>query len=280
MESGKLIVWLLANMRRKGRHRARIACFQFGKRLKITLRRGVFVLCIPKGFESTQSLHPTPQNKVPDRSASELFHPRGERCAGAYARAELLVGSFQSRRNVDGVAIGCVVEEAPATKIADERRSGMNAYARDTQRNALFMTACPKRLGVLVKSQCAGNRASGMVCCSPGAPNSKCNASPTIFATVPSWANTISVMPVRYSLNSGPRTLGSSVSTSAVKLAMSVKRVAISRRCPPRSTHQYRWRAVVPDLVKSSATARHRPVRLLPDADARLAIIRCAGWFW
>jgi hypothetical protein len=48
---------------------------------------------LAKGFESTQSLHPTPQNKVPDRSASELFHPRRERCAGAYARAELLVGS-------------------------------------------------------------------------------------------------------------------------------------------------------------------------------------------
>ena len=75
----------------------------------------------------------------------------------------MLVGSFQSRRNVDGVAIGCVVEEAPATEIADDRRSGMNANARDTQRNALFVTAFAERLGVLVKSQCAGNRASGMV---------------------------------------------------------------------------------------------------------------------
>src|ERR1700720_3334193 len=116
----------------KGSHRAGIACFQFAKRREITLRRGVFVLCIPKRFVSTQSLHPTPQNKVPDRSASELFHPRREHRAGAYARAELLVGGFQSRRNVDGVAIGYVVEEAPATKIADNRRSGMNAYARDT----------------------------------------------------------------------------------------------------------------------------------------------------
>jgi hypothetical protein len=37
---------------------------------------------------------------------------------------------FQSRRDVDGVAIGCVVEEAPATKIADDRRPGMDADAR------------------------------------------------------------------------------------------------------------------------------------------------------
>ena len=61
-------------MRCKGSHRAGIACFQFGKRVQITLRRGVFVLCIPKRFECTQSLDPTPQNKVADRSASELFH--------------------------------------------------------------------------------------------------------------------------------------------------------------------------------------------------------------
>jgi len=163
VKARELIISVPPNMRRKGSHRAGIACFQFGKRLKITLRRGVFVLCIPKGFESTQSLHPTPQNKVPDRSASELFYPRRERCTGAYARAELLVGGFQSRRNVDGVAMGCVVEEAPATKIADDRRSGMDANARDAQRDALFMTACAESLGVLVKSQCAGNRASGMV---------------------------------------------------------------------------------------------------------------------
>jgi hypothetical protein len=130
VKAGELIIGVPPNMRCNGSHRAGIARFQFGKRLKITLRRGVFVLCIPKGFESTQSLYPTPQNKVPDWSASELFHPRRERCTGAYARAELLVGSFQSRRNVDGVAIGCVVEEAPATKIADDRRSGMNANAR------------------------------------------------------------------------------------------------------------------------------------------------------
>src|SRR5262249_35538929 len=49
------------------------------------------------------------------------------------------------------------------------------------------------------------------------APNSTCKASPTILATVPSWANTISVMPERYSLSSGPSTLGSNVSTSAVE---------------------------------------------------------------
>jgi hypothetical protein len=39
----------------------------------------------------------------------------------------------------------------------------MEADARNTQRNALFMTACAERPGILIKSQCAVNRASGMV---------------------------------------------------------------------------------------------------------------------
>jgi hypothetical protein len=172
------------DMRCKGSHRARIACFQFGKCLKIALRRGIFVLCIRKGFESTQSLCPTPQNKLPDRPSPN----RRERCTDTYASAELLVGSFQAPGDVDGVAIGCVVEEAAATEIADDRRPGVDANARDTQRNALFMTACAERLGVLVKSQCAGTARAAWSGCSPGAPNSTCNASPTIFATVPSCA--------------------------------------------------------------------------------------------
>jgi hypothetical protein len=35
-------------------------------------------------------------------------------------------------------------EGVAATKIADDRWSGMDADARETQHNALFMTACPR----------------------------------------------------------------------------------------------------------------------------------------
>src|SRR5260370_8857340 len=52
-----------------------------------------------------------------------------------------------------------------------------------------------------------------------------------IFATVPSCANTTSVMPPTYSLSSAPSTSGAAVSTSEVKPVMSVKMVATSRRC-------------------------------------------------
>src|SRR5580692_8326649 len=51
-----------------------------------------------------------------------------------------------------------------------------------------------------------------------------------ILATVPSCANTTSVMPPIYSLSSAPSTSAAVFSTSEVKLVMSVKMVATSRR--------------------------------------------------
>src|ERR1700730_16301093 len=44
MKAGQLIISMFSNMGCKTRHRTRIAGFQFGKRLKITLCRGIFVL--------------------------------------------------------------------------------------------------------------------------------------------------------------------------------------------------------------------------------------------
>src|SRR5579883_3426225 len=79
---------------------------------------------------------------------------------------------------------------------------------------------------------------------SPGALNSTWMASPMILATVPSWANTTSVMPPTYSLRSAPSTSGFALSTSEVKPVISVKIVATSRHCtsmpspsPPLAQH-------------------------------------------
>ena len=44
MESGKLIVWLLTNMRCETGNCTSVACFQLGKRVQITLGRRVIVL--------------------------------------------------------------------------------------------------------------------------------------------------------------------------------------------------------------------------------------------
>jgi hypothetical protein len=150
VKAGELIIGVFPNVRCKGGHRAGIASFQLGKRLEITLRREIFVLLGSKGLTSAQSFRPTPQNKVPDRSAPELFYPRRQRCTDTYAGAELLVGSFEPRRNVYSVAIGCVVEEATAAEITDERQPGMNTDPCDSQRDGLFAPALAKLLCVLV----------------------------------------------------------------------------------------------------------------------------------
>ena len=144
VKAGELIICVFPNMGCKSRHGTGIAGFQFGKRLEITLGRGIFVLLASKGLKSAQSFRPTPQNKVADRSAPELFHLRRERGTDTYAGAELLVGSFQSRRNVYGVAIGCIVEEATATEIADDRWPCMNTDPCDSQRDALFVPVLAK----------------------------------------------------------------------------------------------------------------------------------------
>jgi hypothetical protein len=44
VKAGELIISVFPNMRRKGSHRAGIACFQFGKCREITLRRGAEAL--------------------------------------------------------------------------------------------------------------------------------------------------------------------------------------------------------------------------------------------
>ena len=141
MKAGKLIIRSLTNMRCKCRDCAGIARFQFGKCLQITLCRGIFVLFRPQRLEGTKGFRSAPQQKVSHRTAPEVLYLCREDCADANAGAELLVGCFQPRRNVDGVAIGCVVEEAAAPEIADDRRSCMNTDTGNSQRDALLVPA-------------------------------------------------------------------------------------------------------------------------------------------
>ena len=210
----------------------------------------------------------------PDGRENPVPCPRGR--AHADAGAELLVGGFEPRRNIDGIAIGGVVEEAAAAEISDNRRAGMHPDPGGAERDAFFDGSVRRKIGrIRPRPRRRRRRGAAWSGCSPGAPNSTCKASPTIFATVPSWANTISVMPVRYSLSSGPSTLGSSVSTSAVKLAMSVNSVAISRRCPSSS------------IASASLASRSREVgrkvprqRSMRPFRRRLALPRVAQQFY
>src|SRR5674476_527040 len=163
VKAGKLIISILTNMRCECRDCAGVARFQFGKGLQITLCRGIIALFRRQRFEGAQGLRPAPQQKVPHRTAPEVRYLCREDCADANAGAELFVGGFQPRRDIDGVAIGCVVEEAAATEIADDRRSGMNTDPCDSQRDFLFLPAHAECLRVFVQSQCASDSSGSMV---------------------------------------------------------------------------------------------------------------------
>src|SRR5450830_1883122 len=141
VKAGKLIISALTNMRCECRDCAGVARFQFGKCLQKTLCRGIFVLFRPQRLEGAEGLRPAPQQKVPHRTTPEVLYLCREDCADANAGAELLVGGFQPRRDVDGIAIGCVVEETAATEIADDRRSCMNTDPCDSQHDSLFVPA-------------------------------------------------------------------------------------------------------------------------------------------
>ena len=115
----------------------RIAGFELGKRVQITLGHGVVVMLVPERFECPQRLGFAPQHEVADRASAEAFDLVGKSCAHADAGAKLLVCRFQPRRDIDGVAIGGVVEKSAAAEITYNRRSGMNADARGPKRNSL-----------------------------------------------------------------------------------------------------------------------------------------------
>src|SRR5215467_6776115 len=141
VEAGKLIIRSFTNMRGEGGDGAGIARFQFGKCLEITLCRSVFVLFRPQRLEGANGFRAAPQQKVPHRTAPEVIHLCREDRADTNAGAESFVGRFQPRCDVDGIAIGRVVEEVAATEIADNRRSCMSTDTCDSQRDALFLPA-------------------------------------------------------------------------------------------------------------------------------------------
>ena len=103
------------------------------------MRRWIAELPVTEGLEGAKGFRPSSQHEVAHRTAPEVFYLGREDCADANAAAELLVGSFQTRRDVDGVAIGRVVEEPAAAEVADNRWTGMNADPCDPQCDPIFV---------------------------------------------------------------------------------------------------------------------------------------------
>ena len=114
-------------MRRKGSGGARIACFQLGKRLQITLRGGIIKFFGSKRFEGTKRLRSASEQQIPNGPTMEILHGLCQRCTDTDASTKLFVGGFEPRSNVDCIAIGGVIEETDAAEIPDKRQSGMRA---------------------------------------------------------------------------------------------------------------------------------------------------------
>jgi len=104
-----------------------------------------------------------------------------------------------------------------------------------------------------------------------------------ILATVPSWANTTSVMPPTYSLSNAPSTSGSAVSTREVKPVISVKIAATSRRCtsmPGLSPSEASLAAICGEkyrdseaCARSASACRRRASRIIPTWRMVLSIV-------
>jgi hypothetical protein len=106
METCETIVWPRSDVRRESSDRSFIVSFQQLYRFKIAAGCGAVVLFYPQRLERADGLGPTFQHKVTDQPPPKVRHSCRERATNANARSEVLVGSFQPRRSVDGVAIG------------------------------------------------------------------------------------------------------------------------------------------------------------------------------
>src|SRR5262245_15825816 len=163
MEACEVVLRLLSEMRRKGGNGARIACFQLGKRLQITLRGRIIKLFSPYWFKGTQGLRSPSEQQITNRPSMEILHRLCQRSTDTDASTKLLVGSFEPRANISCIAIGGVIEEADTTEIPHYRGSGMDANPGDTKHDTLFVAAFAERLGIVVQCKCARDRPVGMV---------------------------------------------------------------------------------------------------------------------
>src|SRR5262249_18748839 len=151
MEACELVLRLPTEMCREGRQSAMIPCFQFGKRIQVTLRRGVIKLFGQKRLKSTYGLHSTSKQQITNRPAVEILDGLCERCTDTDASAKLFVDTFESRRNINCVAMGGVIKESGTAKIPHNGRPGVRANPGDTYHDVIFAAPLAKRLSTDVQ---------------------------------------------------------------------------------------------------------------------------------
>lgn len=121
MEARELILGMLADVRCESGSYTRSAQFQPAKGIQITLGCRILKLFSPHWLERTQRFGFTTQNKVADRPAVKSIDLARKRRANTNPGPEVFVGSLEPRRNIDGVAVCGVVEEALSAEVADDR---------------------------------------------------------------------------------------------------------------------------------------------------------------
>ncbi len=104
----------------------------------------------------------TAQNKLTDGSPQEVLSATGDRSL-TQTRVPALYWTPLVWRRVNRVAVGGVVDVAAAAEIADQRRPGVHADARDAKSDAFSPPALAKRLCPFVERLSAGDDTGGVI---------------------------------------------------------------------------------------------------------------------
>jgi len=98
-----------------------------------------------EGLEGADRLGPASQEEVSNGATTEIRHLFSEAAAHANTGAERLVGRLQARSNIDGVAIGAVIEEPSPAEIAHDSSTRMCSDPGVPEWNSLPAPAVTKR---------------------------------------------------------------------------------------------------------------------------------------
>ena len=118
--------------------------------------------------------------------------------AHADTRTEITVGSFESCRSVDAIAVRRVMQPLRRADVADDGRAGVDTDPRDAQRDAaLGPMRLAKRLAVPVPRQRTPYGAARVVVLIQRRAKNTATPSPTMRSTVPPYSNAMRSMPSR-----------------------------------------------------------------------------------
>src|SRR3974390_3802858 len=114
-------------------------------------------------LECSKRLSLASEHKIAHWPSFKIIDLGRKHCTHTNTGAELFVGFFQPRRYIDCIAIGRVVEESGAAKVANDGWPRMSADPGNTKRDALSAILISERLCVCIESQSAADGTRGVV---------------------------------------------------------------------------------------------------------------------